>query len=61
MCTLAEFDLHTAIESHIMGSLDERESQRRGLLKSLMTWAIPLSVLAIRSLIHSVLFGSLCR
>src|SRR5437762_2186452 len=37
------------------------ETETEGLLKSLMTWAIPLSLAAIRSLSHSVLFVSLCR
>jgi hypothetical protein len=33
----------------------------RGLLKSLTVFAFPLSFQAIRSLTHSVLFGSLCH
>ena len=37
------------------------KTETGGLLKSLMTWAIPLSFLAIRALSHSVLFVSLCR
>ena len=37
------------------------ETETGGLLKSLMTWAIPLSLPAIRTFNYSLLLGSACR